>query len=89
MSITAERKKELIVEYRTSDSDVGSSHVQVAVLSERIRNITEHLKKNKKDYASQRGLLKLVGRRTTLLRYLAKRRPEEYKTLIGSLGLRK
>ena len=89
MSITADRKHELITEYRSGESDVGSSQVQVAILTERIRNITEHLKRNKKDYASQRGLLKLVGRRSTLLRYLSRRQPEEYKKLIASLGLRK
>ena len=89
MSITAERKQELIREYQTGPSDVGSSQVQVAVLTERIRNITEHLKQNKKDYAGQRGLLKLVGRRSTLLRYLAKNQPDEYKKIIASLGLRR
>ena len=89
MSITADRKHELITEYRSGESDVGSSQVQVAILTERIRNITEHLKRNKKDYASQRGLLKLVGRRNTLLRYLSRKRPEEYRELIASLGLRK
>lgn len=89
MSITAERKNELIQEYRASEKDVGSTEVQVAILTERIRNITEHLKQNKKDYASQRGLLKLVGRRSTLLRYLSRKRPDDYKKLIASLGLRK
>ena len=89
MSITAERKQELIEQYRTHSSDVGSSQVQIAVLTERIRNITEHLKSNKKDYAGQRGLLKMVGRRNTLLRYLANRERPEYLKLIRSLGLRK
>ncbi len=89
MSITAERKQELIQQYQTSNEDVGSSQVQVAILTERIRNITEHLKLNKKDFAGQRGLLKLVGRRSTLLRYLARIEPSEYQTLIASLGLRK
>ena len=89
MSITAERKQELIREFQTNSNDVGSSQVQVAVLTERIRNITEHLKQNKKDYASQRGLLKLVGRRSTLLRYLSKNEPDEYKKLIAALGLRR
>ena len=89
MSITAERKQALIQQYQTSNEDVGSSQVQVAVLTERIRNITEHLKLNKKDFAGQRGLLKLVGRRSTLLRYLGRREPSEYQKLIASLGLRK
>ena len=89
MSITADRKNELLNEYRVHGTDTGSSQVQVAVLTERIRSITEHLKKNKKDYASQRGLLKLVGRRNTLLRYLARKNRSEYVKLIGSLGLRK
>ncbi|MEE8141849.1 MAG: 30S ribosomal protein S15 [Planctomycetota bacterium] len=89
MSINAEKKQELIGQYRLSDSDCGSSQVQVSILTERIRNITEHLKRNKKDFSSQRGLLKLVGRRTTLLRYLARKNRAEYRKLISSLGLRK
>ena len=89
MSITADKKQELIQQYRTGENDVGSSQVQVALLTERVLNITEHLKANKKDFASQRGLLKLVGRRNTLLRYLAKRNRAEYLKLIASLGLRK
>ena len=89
MSITAGRKNELLNEYRVHGTDTGSSQVQIAVLTERIRNITEHLKKNKKDYAGQRGLLRLVGRRNTLLRYLARTNRSEYVELIGSLGLRK
>jgi len=89
MSITAERKEELVQQYRVHDEDVGSAQVQVAVLTERIRNITEHLKSNKKDYASRRGLLMLVGRRTRLLRYLQKRNRAEYLRLIAALGLRR
>ncbi len=89
MSITAERKSELIKEYQINPSDVGSPQVQVAVLTERIRNLTEHLKKNKKDYASQRGLMKMVGARSTFLRYLAGKDREAYQKLIASLGLRK
>ena len=89
MSITAERKGELIQEYRINDSDVGSPQVQVAILTERIRNLTEHLKVNKKDYASQRGLMKMVGSRSTLLRYLTKKDRNEYLKLIAALGLRK
>ena len=89
MSITAERKTELMKEYGISENDVGSAQVQVAVLTERIRNITEHLKSNKKDYASRRGLLMMVGRRTRLLRYLQRKDRAEYLKLIGALGLRR
>lgn len=89
MSITAERKQELMKEYGISENDVGSAQVQVAVLTERIRNITEHLKSNKKDYASRRGLLMMVGRRTRLLRYLQRKDRAEYLKLIGALGLRR
>lgn len=89
MSITAERKQEMVQQYRTHESDCGSPQVQVALLSERIRNITEHLKRNKKDFATRRGLLQLVGRRNTLLRYLARKDRAEYLKLIGSVGLRK
>ena len=89
MSVAAERKQEIVRQYRLGDTDCGSSQVQVAILTERIRNITEHLKRNKKDFSSQRGLLKLVGKRSTLLRYLARKSRAEYVKLIGSLGLRK
>lgn len=88
MSITHERKNQLIEEYRLSEGDRGSVQVQTAILSERIRNLAEHLKSNKKDYASQRGLLLLVGRRRRLLRYLKRTNYSEYLNLIGSLGLR-
>ncbi|HIA28147.1 MAG TPA: 30S ribosomal protein S15 [Planctomycetes bacterium] len=89
MSITLERKNELIEEYRIGENDRGSVQVQTAVLTERIRNLTEHLKSNRKDYASQRGLLLLVGRRRRLLRYLKRTNHAEYLRLIGSLGLRR
>lgn len=89
MSITAERKQELMKQYAISEGDVGSAQVQVAVLTERIRNITEHLKTNKKDYASRRGLLMMVGKRTRLLRYLQRTNRAEYLKLIASLGLRR
>ncbi|RME75056.1 MAG: 30S ribosomal protein S15 [Planctomycetota bacterium] len=87
--ITAERKAELIQEYATTDGDTGSVEVQVAILTERIKNISEHLKQHKKDHATRRGLLKLVGRRSRLLRYLARKDVGRYKTLIQRLGLRK
>ncbi|MEM7262316.1 MAG: 30S ribosomal protein S15 [Planctomycetota bacterium] len=89
MSISAERKQELMKEFGQTSEDTGSAQVQVAVLTERIRNITEHLKSNKKDFATRRGLLKMVGRRSTLLRYLARKNHAEYQKLIASLGLRK
>ena len=87
--ITAERKQELIKEYKTSKTDTGSPDVQVAILTERIRNITEHLKIHKKDHATRRGLLMMVGRRSTLLRYLARENRSRYQDLIGKLKLRK
>lgn len=89
MSITADRRKEVVSEYRTHEKDSGSANVQVALLTERIRNLTVHLKERKKDFASQRGLLQMVGRRTKLLRYLQRTNREQYLQLISSLGLRK
>ena len=89
MSITAERKQELIKEYATQDGDTGSPEVQVAVLTERINNLTGHFKSHKHDHHSRRGLLILVGRRRRLLDYLKKKDDSRYSTLIGRLGLRK
>ena len=89
MSITAERKQELIGEYETKKGDTGSPEVQVAVLSERITNLTEHLKTNKKDTHSRRGLLGMVGRRRSLLDYLQKKDKDRYAELIKRLGLRR
>lgn len=89
MSISAARKQEVIRTHRTHDKDCGSPQVQIAVLTERIRVITEHLKRSPKDYDGRRGLLMLVGCRNTLLRYLAWRNRAEYQKLIGALGLRK
>jgi small subunit ribosomal protein S15 len=89
MSITAERKNELIKEYATKDGDTGSPEVQVALLTERINNLTEHFKGHKQDHHSRRGLLMLVGRRRRLLDYLKARDNERYSTLIGKLGIRK
>jgi small subunit ribosomal protein S15 len=82
MSITAERKTALIEEYRTSENDKGSVQVQVAILTERIRNITDHLRSRKKDYASQRGLLILVGKRKRLLQYLMRKNRLGYRSLL-------
>jgi small subunit ribosomal protein S15 len=89
MAITVERKQQLINEFRTHDGDSGSPEVQVAILTERISELTEHLKLHKKDHASRRGLLKLVSRRTKLLRYLTGVDRSRYQQLISRLGLRK
>ena len=89
MSITAERKQELIKEYATKDGDTGSPEVQVAVLTERINNLTEHLKTHKKDHHSRRGLLVMVGQRRRLLDYTKKKSNDRYADLIKRLGLRR
>lgn len=89
MSITAEVKTNLIKEYSTSANDTGSVEVQCAVLTERINNLTEHLKSNHKDFSSRRGLLMLVGRRRRLLNYLKSRDVGRYVSLINRLGIRK
>ena len=89
MSITQERKVELIKEYGKNDKDSGSSSVQVAILSERIRNLTEHLKDHKKDFGSRRGLLAMVGQRRSLLDYVKAGDIKAYKALIEKLGLRR
>lgn len=89
MSITAERKAELISEYATGTGDTGSPEVQVAILTERIVNLTEHLKEHKKDFHSRRGLLMMVGQRRRLLDYVKRKDVSRYETLIGRLGLRR
>ena len=89
MSITAERKQELISEYATKSGDTGSPEVQVAILSERIANLTEHLKTHQKDFHSRRGLLMMVGRRRRLLDYLSRKNRGRYDELIQRLGLRR
>ncbi len=89
MSITIERKAELIKEYATNASDTGSPEVQVAILSERIANLTEHFKDHKKDNHSRRGLLKLVSQRRRLLDYVKGKDEARYQTLIERLGLRR
>jgi small subunit ribosomal protein S15 len=89
MSITAERKQTLIGEYRTKEDDTGSPEVQVAILSERIRNLTDHLATHKKDFHSRRGLLVMVGLRRRLLDYLKRSDAGRYTNLIGRLGLRR
>ena len=89
MSITAERKQELLAEFATAKGDTGSPEVQVAILSERIKNLTEHFKDHKKDNHSRRGLLKLVSQRRRLLDYLKSKEEARYSTLIDKLGLRR
>jgi small subunit ribosomal protein S15 len=89
MSITADRKQELIKEYATKDGDTGSPEVQVAILSERIANLTEHFKTHAKDNHSRRGLLKLVSQRRRLLDYVKSLDTERYQTIIKRLGLRR
>jgi small subunit ribosomal protein S15 len=89
MSITAERKQELIGQFAAKEGDTGSPEVQVAILSERIRNLTEHLTTHKKDFHSRRGLLILVGQRRRLLDYVKRKSQDRYATLIKRLGLRR
>ena len=89
MSVTAERKQEIIADNARSTGDTGSSEVQVAILSERIANLTEHFKTHKKDNHSRRGLLKLVAQRRKLLDYLKKKDEARYADLIARLGLRR
>ena len=89
MSITAEKKTELIGEFQKTDADTGSPEVQIAVLSHRISNLTEHLKSHQKDHASRRGLLMLVSRRRRLLNYLKRNDEERYQSMLERLGLRK
>ena len=89
MSITADHKTELIKSYAQDDSDTGSPEVQVAILSERITNLTEHFKGHAKDHHSRRGLLKMVGQRRRLLDYLKSKDSKRYESLIERLGLRR
>ena len=87
--MTKERKQEIINTYKREENDTGSSEVQIALLTERINELTEHLKIHKKDNHSRRGLLKMVGKRRNLLNYLAKKDEAAYKALVEKLGLRK
>lgn len=89
MAIEANRKTEVITEYALKSGDTGSPEVQVALLTEDIRSLTEHLKVHRKDFTSRRGLLKKVGRRTSLLRYMRENSPERYASVIARLGLRR
>ena len=87
--ITKEQKAELIAKYGKDEADTGTSEVQIAIFSTRIRALTEHLKSNPKDHATRRGLLKLVGKRRRLLNYLIASDIERYRTITRELGLRK
>jgi len=89
MSITPERKQELIKEYGVTEGDTGSPEVQIAILSERIANLTEHFKGHAKDNHSRRGLLKMVSQRRRLLDYVKAKNDDRYRDLIGRLGLRR
>ena len=89
MAMTSERKADLMKTYATHEGDTGSPEVQVAILTERITYLRDHFKTHKKDHHSRRGLLKLVGRRRRLLKYLRTNDEDRYKTLIKSLGLRR
>jgi small subunit ribosomal protein S15 len=89
MALTQERKQELVREFGDNEQDTGNTRVQIALLTERINQLTEHLRSNKKDHHSRRGLLMLVGRRRRLLNYFQKHDLEGYRTLIKDLGLRR
>lgn len=89
MALPTEQKSQVIAEYRRSDGDTGSTEVQVAVLTRRIQDLTDHLKAHKRDHASRRGLLQLVGRRRRLLEYLKNEDVARYRDLISRLGLRR
>ncbi len=87
--MTKERKQEIIAEYRRDENDTGSSEVQIAILTERIAELTEHLKVHAKDNHSRRGLLKMIGKRRNLLNYLSSTDVERYRAIVAKLGLRK
>lgn len=89
MSLTQQRKQELIGEYQVHETDTGSADLQVAMLTERINQLTEHLRTNKKDHSSRRGLLKMIGRRKRLLSYIQDKSVERYQKLIARLGIRR
>lgn len=88
MSLTQERKQELINGYQVHETDTGSADIQIAMLTERINRLSEHLKANSKDHSSRRGLLQIIGRRKRLLAYLRKENLERYQALIQRLGIR-
>lgn len=88
MALTQQRKQELLSAYQVHETDTGSSDVQVAMLTERINRLSEHLRANQKDHSSRRGLLKLIGQRKRLLSYIQNENREKYQALIGRLGIR-
>jgi len=88
MTLTQARKQEIMSDYQTHDTDTGSAEVQVAMLSERISRLSLHLQANKKDYSSQRGLMKMIGRRKSLLGYIRNKSEDQYRALIKRLGIR-
>ncbi|MBF2077379.1 MAG: 30S ribosomal protein S15 [Synechococcales cyanobacterium T60_A2020_003] len=88
MALLQERKHEIISEYQRHDTDTGSADVQVAMLTERINRLSEHLRSNKKDHSSRRGLLKIIGQRKRLLSYISKQDQQRYRALIERLGIR-
>ncbi|MCG9893689.1 MAG: 30S ribosomal protein S15 [Thermosynechococcaceae cyanobacterium MS004] len=88
MALLQEKKQEIIGAYQVHETDTGSADVQVAMLTARISRLSEHLKTNKKDHSSRRGLLKLIGQRKNLLAYIVKHNPEHYRELITRLGIR-
>lgn len=89
MALSQERKQELIKQFRTHENDTGSPEVQIAILTENINNLNEHLRTHKKDHHSRRGLLKMVGQRRNLLTYLREKDVARYRTLVDKLGLRR
>ncbi|MCZ2257017.1 30S ribosomal protein S15 [Sporosarcina sp. G11-34] len=89
MAITQERKNELISEFKTHESDTGSADIQIAILTEEINNLNGHLSTHKKDHHSRRGLLKMIGRRRKLLKYMRDNEVQRYRDLIAALGLRR
>ena len=89
MTVMQERRKVAVATFRTTDADTGSPEVQVALITEQINHLTEHLKIHKKDFTSRRGLLMMVGKRARLLKYLQREDRERYQTLIKKLGIRK
>ena len=89
MPLAAEQKTQIVTDYKIHDKDTGSPEVQIALLTRRITELTEHLKTHKKDHSSRRGLLKMVGKRNSLLKYLTREDRTRYQQIIGRLGLRK
>jgi small subunit ribosomal protein S15 len=87
--VTKEKKEEIIRDFATHPGDVGSAEVQIALLTERISQLTDHLREHKHDFHTRRGLLKLVGRRRRLQRYLSRKSPEQYRSVVARLGLRR